>query len=90
MGALREAGRDTYRGTSVSSMLFPVFGTGPGGGKFDEHAELCIHATVEYMESNHNPITDVYFYCWSDVAVKNLLAVIEAHPGLEGRVNRRD
>jgi len=81
--ALREAGRDAYRSDAVSSMLFPILGTGPGGGKLEDHAERCIHAAAEYLESSPgSPISSVYFYCWSDIDLEVCQAVIRGHQGL--------
>ncbi len=84
MNALREAGKEAYRADSISSILFPIFGTGPAGGRLEEHAERFIHAAVECMESNPtSPITAVYFYCWSDIDLEVCRQVIGAHPGLQ-------
>lgn len=84
LSALREAGRDRYRSDALSSILFPILGTGPGGGKLEDHAERCIHAAVEFLESNPaSPISSVYFYCWSDIDLQVCRAVIRTHPGLQ-------
>jgi O-acetyl-ADP-ribose deacetylase (regulator of RNase III) len=61
--ALRQA-----RGTDHRAMLFPIFGTGPGGGDLREHAEICFRAAAEYLAANPaHPVTKASFYVWTDV-----------------------
>ena len=61
--ALRQA-----RGSTHTSILFPIFGTGPGGGDLREHAEICFRAAAEYLTANPgHPIGKVCFYVWTDV-----------------------
>jgi O-acetyl-ADP-ribose deacetylase (regulator of RNase III) len=60
--ALRRA-----RGGVHSSMLFPIFGTGPGGGDLRTHAEICFRAAAEYLAANPgHPVDKVCFYVWTD------------------------
>ena len=60
--ALREA-----RDSGFMSILFPIFGTGSGGGDLRRHAQICFRAAAEYLAANpEQTIQRVYFYIWSD------------------------
>ena len=51
-----------------SSILFPIFDTGPGGGDLNDHAERLVDVAVECLESRlGGPVRKAYFYAWSDV-----------------------
>ncbi len=80
--ALRKAEEPEYG--EARSILFPIFGTGPAGGDLLTHAETCINAAVEHLESaDTNPITSAYFYCWSDVTLDVCRTVARNHRGLQ-------
>jgi O-acetyl-ADP-ribose deacetylase (regulator of RNase III) len=81
--ALRRAGEDEFRADGLTSILFPVFGTGPGRGDFREHAEICIQAAVEYLSTMPSPIRAVYFYVWGDVDLDVCHTIARNHPGLK-------
>jgi O-acetyl-ADP-ribose deacetylase (regulator of RNase III) len=82
--ALRRTADDEFRNDGPTSILFPIFGTGPGGGDLKEHAERCINAAVEYLESNpSSSIQSVYFYAWSDVALQICQGVAQRHHSLK-------
>jgi len=83
--ALRKAGEDEFKNAGVASMLFPILGTGPAGGTVQEHAQICVNAAIEYLESVAGPIGDVYFYVWSDVDLETCLAIARNHPELKGQ-----
>ena len=81
--ALREAGKPAYKDDNLSSMIFPIFGTGPGGGNLREHAERCFGAAVEYLEANpESPIRAVYFYVFTDRDLEICSEVMIDHPRL--------
>ena len=82
--ALRRASDEDLQATGVNSMLLPILGTGPAGGNFQEHVEICVKAAVEYLEGVVSPIRTVYFYAWSDVDLEICLAVASNHAGLRG------
>jgi O-acetyl-ADP-ribose deacetylase (regulator of RNase III) len=67
----------------LTSILFPVLGTGPARGPLEEHTERCIKAAVDYLESQPNSsVSVVYFYVWSDVVLEVCQRVVARHPGL--------
>ena len=70
--ALREA-----RGSGHRSILFPMFGTGPGGGDLHRHASVLFRAAAEYLRADKsNPISTVLFYIWSDLDLEICRAVM--------------
>lgn len=81
--ALRRASDKEFERDDLRSILFPVFGTGPGGGDFQEHTEICVKAAVEFLEESKTLIQTVYFYVWSDVELATALAVARAQEGLK-------
>jgi O-acetyl-ADP-ribose deacetylase (regulator of RNase III) len=65
--ALKRAEAADIREKNANSILFPIFGTGPAGGSVEQHADLCIAAAIDYLESHPaSAISKVYFYVWSD------------------------
>jgi O-acetyl-ADP-ribose deacetylase (regulator of RNase III) len=84
--ALRRADDDEFRGDNLTSILFPIFGTGPGGGDFREHAGRCINAAIEYLESHaDSTLRVVYFYAWSDRDLEICRSVIDGDDRLTGK-----
>jgi O-acetyl-ADP-ribose deacetylase (regulator of RNase III) len=81
--ALRKAGDKEFELDGLRSILFPVFGTGPAGGAFHEHAEICVRAAIEFLEEIPTPLETVYFYVWSDVDLESALAIARAQDGLQ-------
>jgi O-acetyl-ADP-ribose deacetylase (regulator of RNase III) len=83
--SFKRAASDEFQHDPPTSILFPIFGTGPGGGDLKEHAERCITTAVECLESNlWGSIRKAYFYVWTDTAWKICEGVIERHGGLQG------
>ena len=81
----RRAASDEFSGDPPTSILFPIFGTGPGGGDLQEHAERCINAAVECLESNlGGSVGKAYFYIWNDTAWRTCERIMERHEGLQG------
>jgi len=81
--ALRRTSDKEFEKDNLRSILFPVFGTGPGGGDFQAHAEICVKAAVEFLEGTKSSIETVYFYVWSDVDLEKALAVARFQEGLQ-------
>lgn len=81
--ALRKASDQEFATEGIHSVLFPVFGTGPGGGDFQVHAEICVKAAVEFLAGTKGPVETVGFYVWSDVDLDKALAVARAQEGLQ-------
>lgn len=81
--ALNKAADPAYQAEALSSILFPIFGTGAGGGSVGEHAERCFTAAIEVLESQPaHPIKVVYFYVWSDADLETCLTLARHHTGL--------
>jgi O-acetyl-ADP-ribose deacetylase (regulator of RNase III) len=82
--AFNKAAEPPYQAEALSSILFPIFGTGPGRGNFEEHAERCFSAAIEAMESEPaHPIKVAYFYVWSDADLEICLSLARNHSGLQ-------
>lgn len=65
------------------SILFPVFGTGPGGGDFEDHARICFEAAIEFLEARpDHPVEQVMFYVWSEADLETAQAVLRSLPGV--------
>ena len=82
--ALSKAADPAYQSEGLASILFPIFGTGAGGGSVEEHAERCFTAAVETLESQPaHPVKAVYFYVWSDADLEVCLTLARHHSGLK-------
>jgi O-acetyl-ADP-ribose deacetylase (regulator of RNase III) len=81
--ALRRAAEPEFAASGARSMLFPIFGTGPGGGDIGDHFEVCLSAAVEHLQTLGGPIQDVYFYVWGDTDLEVCQAIARNHEGLE-------
>ncbi|HEY5705916.1 MAG TPA: macro domain-containing protein [Terrimicrobiaceae bacterium] len=82
--ALRMASAQEFRNDGLTSICFPIFGTGPGGGNLKEHAERCINAAIDYLESNPaSSIQVAYFYVWSDIDLETCRDLAKRNPRLK-------
>jgi len=87
--ALRRADSKEFRDQALSSILFPVFGTGPAGGDLKQHALRCFTAAIEYLESNSSSLmTRVCFYLWTDQDLEICREILESQDLLGSRVQR--
>jgi O-acetyl-ADP-ribose deacetylase (regulator of RNase III) len=76
--ALALADQPTMRDMGLASMLLPILGTGPGGGDLEDHARRLIGAAIDYLDTHPDSmIRKVYFYAWSDLALRTCQAVIQ-------------
>jgi O-acetyl-ADP-ribose deacetylase (regulator of RNase III) len=51
----------------IRSILFPLMGTGQGGGKPEEVAHLLIKKAISCLKANQKgPLKEVYFLCWTE------------------------
>jgi len=83
--AFRRAASVEFHDDPPTSILLPVFGTGPGGGDLHDHAERCIDAAVECLESGlGGSVRKIYFYVWSDVDWEIIEGIMERHKSLQG------
>ena len=73
-----------FRTLGISSIMFPLLGTGPAGGDLQDHAERLIAAAVDYLDSHPDTaFRTVYFYVPTDVAMEICLRVVGRHPNLQ-------
>jgi O-acetyl-ADP-ribose deacetylase (regulator of RNase III) len=80
---LKRADAAEFRDEKLASILLPVLGTGPAGGDLEEHAERCVNAAVDYLESQPNSsVSAVYFYAWSNVVLEVCQRIVTRHPGV--------
>jgi O-acetyl-ADP-ribose deacetylase (regulator of RNase III) len=80
----RRAAKPEFADDPPTSIMFPIFGTGPGGGDLADHARRCIDAAVEALEDGiAASVRSAYFYVWSDAALEACQAVIDGHDGLQ-------
>jgi O-acetyl-ADP-ribose deacetylase (regulator of RNase III) len=84
--AIRRAGSPDFSEDPPASILFPIFGTGPGGGDLEDHATRCIDAAVQALETGYggSSLRSVFFYVWSDRDLEVCRAVIDRHDGVRG------
>jgi O-acetyl-ADP-ribose deacetylase (regulator of RNase III) len=65
--AFDEASSADLRDVGIRSILFPLMGTGQGGGKSRDVAHLLIKTALWCLEKNQNaPLKEVYFLCWTE------------------------
>ena len=82
--ALARADADECRDDGLTSILFPIFGAGTARGELKEHAERCINAAVDYLESTPgSSMQVVYFYTRTDVDLEICQDIAKKHPGLK-------
>lgn len=82
--ALARGDSPTLRDQGLKSILFPMLGTGPGGGDLKDHATRFFNAAVEYFDAN--PATTwqrVCFHAWSDVTLDICRRLAASHPSLQ-------
>ena len=81
----KRAASAEFRDDPPTSILFPIFGTGPAGGDLHDHAERCINAAVECLTSSlGGSVRKAYFYIWTDAALEICQKLIARHEGLQG------
>jgi O-acetyl-ADP-ribose deacetylase (regulator of RNase III) len=79
----KRAASAEFRDDPPTSILFPIFGTGPAGGDLHDHAERCINAAVECLTSKlGGSVRKAYFYIWTDAALEICQKLIAQHEGL--------
>lgn len=68
----------------AATILFPIFGTGPAGGDFVDHATRCIAAAAEALESNlgGDTLHTAYFYVWTEAELEACQRIIAANDRL--------
>jgi len=62
--ALALADSEEEKGANLRSILFPLMGTGQGGGKLQETVNSLVTAAIAYLENKPDSvIQQVYFMC---------------------------
>lgn len=65
--AMALADSDEHKDAGIRSILFPMMGTGQGGGSLQETAPKLIETAKFYLEDRPDSrIKEVYFLCWTD------------------------
>lgn len=83
--ALRLASREEFARQRLRSILFPIFGTGPGGGDVEATIRICLDAAMEYLERGRaqaRGLRGIYFYVWGEVDLEICRTVANKIPGL--------
>lgn len=83
--ALRLASRQDFSKDEIHSILFPIFGTGPGGGDVEATIKICLDAAIEYLERGSEQsrgLRDIYFYVWGALDLEICNAVASKNPAL--------
>jgi O-acetyl-ADP-ribose deacetylase (regulator of RNase III) len=83
--ALRRASQPEFSSGGVRSILFPIFGTGPGGADVESTIPVLLDAAIEHLERRRDETTgirDVYFYVWGEVDLEICKAVAGRNPAL--------
>ncbi len=81
--ALRLADSPQYADRQLSSILFPVMGTGTGGSGLREMAGPQIASAIQYLASNAGSgISKVYFSAFDERILTDLLQVMGSMPSL--------
>jgi O-acetyl-ADP-ribose deacetylase (regulator of RNase III) len=64
--ALRKMDDERYANEDLRSIVFPMMGTGAGGGPVDEIAPRLLRAAISYLSENQaSRIQTVYFSTWN-------------------------
>jgi O-acetyl-ADP-ribose deacetylase (regulator of RNase III) len=65
--AFAAASSAELKDVGIRSILFPLMGTGQGGGKPQDVAHLLINKAISCLKANQNaPLKEVYFLCWTE------------------------
>lgn len=83
--ALRLANRQDFASDEIRSILFPIFGTGPGGSDVESTVRACLDSAVDHLERGIDQprgLCDIYFYVWGLVDLEVCNAVAAKNPSL--------
>jgi O-acetyl-ADP-ribose deacetylase (regulator of RNase III) len=80
--ALRRASDPEFQKAGGISILFPIFGTGQGGGDLALHGEICMNAAVEHLRTFSSNVRAVYFYVWAASDLEICQSIARKHPAL--------
>lgn|SRR5215211_991761 len=87
---LREADNELVGGQKLRSVLFPLLGTGTGGGELSSIVDRLFTTAISYCETNRSGnITHIYFLAWTEMARETCLKVLTRLSN-SGRIFRED
>lgn len=79
INSLKLADSAKYRNEGLSSILFPLFGTGTAAGDLETTAEKLISTAITYLEQNaDSSIKCVYFLVWSEKQLRVCKNILES------------
>jgi O-acetyl-ADP-ribose deacetylase (regulator of RNase III) len=82
--ALQKMDQKNYRDDGLRTIVFPIMGTGEGGGDLQEIAPKLIRAAISYFTTNPNSnVTKVYFSAWSQRQLEVCQAALTPSAGVE-------
>lgn len=82
--ALRRMDDERYSGENLRSIVFPMMGTGAGGGPVEEIAPRLLDAAISYLSKNHaSRIQTVYFCTWNHRDLDACSAALKVLDGVE-------
>jgi O-acetyl-ADP-ribose deacetylase (regulator of RNase III) len=82
--SLRRMDHERYRDDGLHTIVFPMMGTGEGGGKVNVVAGRLIRAAVSYLMSNlDSNVTTVYFSGWNQRDLDACLAALDSSDEVE-------
>ncbi len=65
----------------LKTIIFPLFGTGMGGGDVKEITANLIETVILYFKSNKNTkIREIYFLAYTDIQLNRCLKVLKSSP----------
>lgn len=82
--ALREADRLASGQPSIETILFPLLGTGVGGGEIDPTVRTLIGAALNYLDDTPNTfLRCIYFLAYTDLELKSIMGIAKSMNRLE-------
>lgn len=82
--SLDKANDKAYRELQLTSILFPLIGTGTAGGELSPIAKRLIDTVIEYVETHRdNRIKQVYFLTYKDYELFTCQSILQHREQLE-------
>jgi O-acetyl-ADP-ribose deacetylase (regulator of RNase III) len=82
--ALRKMDDERYSCENLHSIVFPMMGTGAGGGPVEEIAPRLLWAAISYLSENKaSRVQTVYFSAWNQRDLEACSAALKSLPGVK-------
>jgi O-acetyl-ADP-ribose deacetylase (regulator of RNase III) len=82
--ALHRMDHERYRADELTSIVFPMMGTGAGGGQVDVIAPRLLQAAVSYLSSHpESGVRKVYFSAWNHRDLQACHAALAARQDID-------